>query len=182
MSPQATRAGNKPTTTDTQKAPSIQCYLYTLVRGRTINANLFNTPREEFHQWNSWILIWKRTGDLTTWCFKLYSAVVFRRSTCKLLRNCVKAWTVSFLLCFLCIYIISFLIIAARIYTPFHEDKGGAGTKAWNAVVNALIIISLVLALTVVLVLLYKYRCYKVSIGSIPQLLTLHFSGFWAHF
>ena len=54
------------------------------------------------------------------------------------------------------------MFVTIRIYTPFHEDKGGAGTKAWNAVANALIIISIVLALTVVLVLLYKYRCYKV--------------------
>ena len=51
---------------------------------------------------------------------------------------------------------------SSSVYTPFHEDTGGAGTKAWNAVVNALIIIAIVLALTVVLVMLYKYRCYKV--------------------
>ncbi|XP_022089066.1 presenilin-1-like isoform X2 [Acanthaster planci] len=51
------------------------------------------------------------------------------------------------------------------VYTPFHEDQGGAGTKAWNAVVNALIIIAIVLALTVVLVMLYKYRCYKIIHG-----------------
>ncbi|XP_038075279.1 presenilin-1-like isoform X1 [Patiria miniata] len=66
------------------------------------------------------------------------------------------------------------------VYTPFHEDQGGAGTKAWNAVVNALIIIAIVLALTVVLVMLYKYRCYKVIHGwlILSSLLLLFFFAF----
>ncbi|XP_071962664.1 presenilin-1-like isoform X2 [Antedon mediterranea] len=51
------------------------------------------------------------------------------------------------------------------VYTPFHEDEGGAGTKAWNAVANALIVVGVVLVMTVFLVALYKYRCYKVIHG-----------------
>ena len=58
----------------------------------------------------------------------------------------------------LCLY-----LCAYRLYTPFHEDTGGAGTKAWNAVVNAIILVSIVLVMTVFLVILFKYRCYKVS-------------------
>ncbi|XP_033112229.1 presenilin-1-like isoform X4 [Anneissia japonica] len=51
------------------------------------------------------------------------------------------------------------------VYTPFHEDEGGAGTKAWNAVANAIIVVGVVLLMTVFLVALYKYRCYKVIHG-----------------
>lgn len=54
------------------------------------------------------------------------------------------------------------------IYTPFHdEDKAEtpAGTKLWQSLANALILLGVVIVMTVVLLLLYKYRCYKVIHG-----------------
>ena len=50
-----------------------------------------------------------------------------------------------------------------RIYTPFHEQSDDWQSKLQDALLNALIMISVVVALTVVLILLYKRRCYTVS-------------------
>lgn len=52
------------------------------------------------------------------------------------------------------------------IYTPFHEEPGtDAGTKAWQSIANALILMGVIVCMTVVLILLYKYKCYKVIHG-----------------
>ena len=49
-------------------------------------------------------------------------------------------------------------------YTPFHEEGDiTKAQKAGEAIANAFIVIGVVLVLTVVLVLLYKFRCYCVS-------------------
>ncbi|GAB6020528.1 hypothetical protein CHUAL_003211 [Chamberlinius hualienensis] len=54
---------------------------------------------------------------------------------------------------------------AYLIYTPFHEETTDPGTKAWQSVANALILMCVVVCMTVVLILLYKYKCYKVIHG-----------------
>lgn len=51
-------------------------------------------------------------------------------------------------------------------YTPFHDgDKADAdtGTKVWQSVANALILLGVICVMTIVLLLLYKFRCYKVT-------------------
>jgi len=50
------------------------------------------------------------------------------------------------------------------VYTPFHEESPDAGTKIWNALANAGILLIVIVIMTCVLILLYKYKFYKVRI------------------
>lgn len=51
------------------------------------------------------------------------------------------------------------------IYTPFHEQTEDSGTKAWQSFANAFILLGIIAVMTVFLLLLYKYRCYKIIHG-----------------
>ncbi|KAI9555810.1 putative protease presenilin [Daphnia sinensis] len=51
------------------------------------------------------------------------------------------------------------------VYTPFHEDSPDTGTKVWNAVANSAILLGVIVVMTIFLILLYKYRCYKIIHG-----------------
>ena len=55
------------------------------------------------------------------------------------------------------------MVVLLRLYTPFHEKSDNAGTKAWNAFANAGILISVIVVMTFFILILYKYRCYKVG-------------------
>lgn len=51
------------------------------------------------------------------------------------------------------------------VYTPFHEDSPETGTKVWNAIANSLILIGVIIVMTILLIILYKKRCYRVING-----------------
>ena len=51
------------------------------------------------------------------------------------------------------------------VYTPFHEETESRATKAWMSLANALILLGVIVVMTVVLIILYKYRCYKIIHG-----------------
>lgn len=54
---------------------------------------------------------------------------------------------------------------ATLVYTPFNEDSQSSGTKLWMSIANASIFISVVIVMTIVLIVLYKYKCYRIIHG-----------------
>ena len=54
----------------------------------------------------------------------------------------------------------------SRLYTPFKENTAGSSAaKAGLAFANALILIAVIIVMTIFLVLLYKWGCYKIIHG-----------------
>ncbi|XP_055700175.1 presenilin homolog [Phlebotomus papatasi] len=51
------------------------------------------------------------------------------------------------------------------LYTPFHETSPDTGTKILDALANSLILMTLIVVMTILLIILYKKRCYKIING-----------------
>ncbi|OUC47157.1 hypothetical protein D917_07151 [Trichinella nativa] len=50
------------------------------------------------------------------------------------------------------------------IYAPFHSDTEDVGTIVWESLANAGIMLCVIIVMTLFLILLYKYRFYRVSL------------------
>ncbi|XP_022645087.1 presenilin-1-like [Varroa jacobsoni] len=51
------------------------------------------------------------------------------------------------------------------LYTPFHDQNVDTTTKVWQSFANAFVLMSVIVIMTVLLIVLYKSRCYKVIHG-----------------
>lgn len=51
------------------------------------------------------------------------------------------------------------------VYTPFHEKTDDVGTKAWQSLANAGIMLAVIAVMTGLLVLAYKYECKRLIYG-----------------
>lgn len=49
-------------------------------------------------------------------------------------------------------------------YTPFAEDKSTNTQRILFSLANTLIFMGFVITATIILILLYKFKCYKVSV------------------
>lgn len=56
------------------------------------------------------------------------------------------------------------MFVIYRFYTPFHpKPTDSVGQTIGNSLLNALIVLGVVVVMTIFLVILYKYKFYKVN-------------------
>jgi len=62
-------------------------------------------------------------------------------------------------------------------YTPFHKENASTATLVWQTIANAMILTCVIILATVLLVLLYKYRC-RVCVQLYMILITIILTSF----
>lgn len=109
------------------------------------------------------------------------------------IRHCIELAVTMFVPVSLCILLVVITVTfmgfyierdVYLLYTPFHETSPDFVFKALNAIGNSLIMVFVIITMSLLLITVYKFRCYKLIQGWLvmtSSLLLFVFSGIYFH-
>ena len=77
----------------------------------------------------------------------------------------ILSMCVCMIVCTCVCMIVCMCVCMCRYYLPYSEDNSNSGINFLLGIVNAIVFVALILVMTVILVLLFKYRCDKVRLA-----------------
>ncbi len=77
----------------------------------------------------------------------------------------IVSMCVCMIVCTCVCMIVCMCVCMCRYYLPYSENNSNSGINFLLGIVNAIVFVALILVMTVILVLLFKYRCDKVRLA-----------------